>query len=46
MGLRINNFKIFGLHWKIQFSEGEGGGSQKNQYKAGGLPKKGAWTVC
>ena len=41
MGLRINNFKIFGLHWKIQFSEGEAGGSQKTNIKRGDCLKRG-----
>ena len=40
MGLRMKNFNIFGVHQTVWLS---GGGSQKTR---GGLPKKGAWTVC
>ena len=36
MVLRIKNFSIFGVHWKILLL----GGVTKNQY-TGGLPKKG-----
>ena len=37
MVLRMKNFNILGLHWKIRFL---GGGGTKNQYYDGGLPKK------
>ena len=39
MVLRMKNFNILGVHWKIQLLGG-GGGSQKNNIY-GGLPKKG-----
>ena len=40
MGLRMENFNIFGVHWKIGFlGGGEGGGSWKTNIE-GGLPKK------
>ena len=41
MGLRINNFNIFGLYWKIRFLEGEGGGSQKTNIKRWDCLKRG-----
>ena len=41
MGLRMKNFNILGVHWKIWFLRG----SWKANIE-GGLPKKGAWTVC
>ena len=37
--LRIKNFKIMGVHWKIQFLRGGGGVHEKPIYM-GGLPKK------
>ena len=37
MGLRMNNFDIAGVHWKIQFLER---GSKKTQHIGGELPKK------
>ena len=43
MGLRMENFNILGVHWKIQLLGGE---FTKNRHRGGGLPKKeGAWTV-
>ena len=41
MGLRMKNVNILGVHWKNQLL----GGLMTHQYR-GGLPKKGAWTVC
>ena len=38
MGLRMENFDIMGVHWKIQFLEG----CMKNQYIGSELPKRGA----
>ena len=43
MGLRMKNFNIFGVHWKIWFL---GGGLTKNLYRMGDCLKRGAWTVC
>ena len=43
MGLKIKNFNIMKVHWKIRFL---GGGFTKNQYIAGIAWKRGAWTVC
>ena len=45
MVLRMENFNIFGVHWKIQLL-GEGG-LEKPIYREG-LPKKGGgpWTDC
>ena len=41
MGLRMKNFNIMGVHWKIQFLSG-GGGVTKNQYiYREDLPEKG-----
>ena len=40
MVLRIKNFNIFWVHWKIQLLRG-GGRFTKNQYRSGGLPEKG-----
>ena len=31
MGLRMKDFNIFGVYWKMWFSEGGGGGFTKNQ---------------
>ena len=42
MGLRMKNYIIFGVHWKIWLLEG---GSRKTDIE-GGLPKRGTWTVC
>ena len=36
-GLRMKNFNILGVHWKIWFL----GGCMKNQYIGGEMPKKG-----
>ena len=38
MVLRMKNFNILGVHWKIWLL---GGWVTKNQYRGGGLPKKG-----
>ena len=46
MVLRMKNFNILGVHWRIQLLGG--GGSQKTNID-GGLPKSGGggvWTVC
>ena len=37
MVLRMKNVNILGVHWKIRLL----GGVSKNQYRGGGLPKKG-----
>ena len=44
--LRMKNFNILGVHWRIWLL-GRGGGL-KNQYRGGDCLKKGggAWTVC
>ena len=42
MGLRMKNYNIMGVHWKIWFLVG----FTKNQYIAGNLLERGAWTVC
>ena len=39
----MKDFNIFGVYWKIQFSEGD---FMKNQYIGGYWIKRGAWTVC
>ena len=41
MGLRMKNFNILGVHWKIWLS---GGGSWKTNME-GGLPKKGGLDI-
>ena len=43
MALRMKNFNIFRVHWKIRLL---GEGSRKINLEGGGLHKKGAWTVC
>ena len=44
MGLRMKNFDILGVHWKIWLL---GGWSSQKTNIEGGLPEKGgAWTVC
>ena len=43
MGLRMKNFNIFGVHWKIPFLEGV---SRKTITEGGDYLKRGAWTVC
>ena len=35
MELRMKNFNVFGVHWKIRFLGGGGGGVTKNQYRGG-----------
>ena len=40
MVLRMKSFNILGIHWKIWLLGG--GGLTKNQYRGGGLPKKGS----
>ena len=42
MVLRMKNFNIFGVHWKIRLLVG----ILKNQYIGGGCLKRGAWRVC
>ena len=37
MGFRIKNFKMMGVHWKIQFLRG---GVHEKPIYMGGLPKK------
>ena len=44
MVLRMENFNILGVHWKIQLFVG-GGGHEKPIYRRDCL-KRGAWTVC
>ena len=45
MRLRMKNFYVLGVHWKIQLL---GGDSQKNNIEGrlGDCLKRGAWTVC
>ena len=43
MGLKMKNFNILGIDWKIRLLRGE---FTKNWYRGWGLPKRGAWTVC
>ena len=44
MELRMKNFNILGVHWRIQLLGG--GGSRKTNID-GGLSKRGkAWAVC
>ena len=43
MVLRMKNFNILGVHWKIQFLEG---GSRKTNIEGGNCLKRGAWAVC
>ena len=42
MDLRMKNFNIMEVHWKIQLLEGV----HKKQIYRGELPKMGHWTVC
>ena len=42
MGLRMKNFNIMGVHWKIQFSRV---GFHKKPIYRGDCMKRGAWTV-
>ena len=43
MGLRIENFNILGVHWKIRLL---GGGVHEKLIQRGGIASKGgAWTV-
>ena len=45
MVLRMKNFNILGVHWKIRLLIG-GGGSQKTNIEAGDYLKRGrVWTV-
>ena len=51
MILKMKNFNIFGVHWKIRlffYLPGGGGclGSQKTNIEGGHCLKRGAWTVC
>ena len=43
MGLRMKDFNILGVHWKIQLL---GGSSWKTDKGGGDCLKRGAWTVC
>ena len=43
MGLRMKNFNILGVHWKIQFLGGRG---YEKPIQMGGLPERVVWTVC
>ena len=44
MGLRMKNFNVLGVRWKIRLL---GGGFTKNKNRGGYYLKKGgAWTVC
>ena len=43
MVLRMKNFNIFGVHWKIQLLRG---GSQKTNTEERDYLKRGAWTVA
>ena len=43
MVLRMENFNILGVHWKIGLL---GGRSQKNNIAGRDCLKRGAWTVC
>ena len=45
MVLRMNNFNILGVHWKIWLLRGEGG-LRKTNIEGGDCLKRGAWTVC
>ena len=40
MGLRMKNFKIVAIRWKVRLLGG-GEGSRKTKIEGGGLPKKG-----
>ena len=43
----MKNFNIFGVNVKIRVLQGKGGGGvHEKPIYSGGLPKKGAWTVC
>ena len=47
--LRLKNFSILGVHWKIRlfFLKGGGGGGSRKTNIDGGLSKRGkAWAVC
>ena len=43
MGLRMNNFNIMAVHWKIRFLGGRRGVYKKPKYKEEKWP---AWTIC
>ena len=46
MRLRMKNFNM-GIHWKIRFLRGRGGGVfTENQYIGENCLKRGAWSVC
>ena len=48
MVLRMKNFNILGVHWKIWLLKrggGGGGGSWKTNIEGGDCLKRGAWTV-
>ena len=41
--LKIKNFNIIGVHWKIWFFFFGGGGGHEKTNTEDGLPKKGGW---
>ena len=43
MGLRVKNYNIFGVHWKMWLL---GEWILKNQYRGDGCLKRGVWAVC
>ena len=43
MGLRMKNFNILGVHWKIQFLGGRG---YEKPIQMGELSERVVWTVC
>ena len=43
MGLRMKNFNVMGVHWKIRFL---GPGAWKTNILAMKCLKRGAWAVC
>ena len=46
MVLRMKNFKIFGVHWKIRLLGGVGRGLEKPIGRGDCLKSRGFWTVC
>ena len=45
MVLRMKNFNVLGVHWKIWLLRG-GGGSRRTNIEGGDCLKRGAWAVC
>ena len=45
MELRMKNFSILDIHWKIQLLRGGGGELKKKQYRGEDCLKRGASTV-